>query len=100
VTGKIKTNPARLVRIRKENDAIVGYLNQYEPLPTNLRFLRPHGDEESRLRAVITKRFQGHMPELDIALNTGNASRRTVWAGMAERQSRKPGVDHPALKVG
>jgi integrase len=71
VNGKIKINPARLVRTRIENNAIVRYLNQYDPLPTKLRYLRAHKDEESRLRAVIAKRFPQHMPELDIALNTG-----------------------------
>jgi integrase len=54
--GKITTNPARLLRIKKEDNGRV-------------RFLRT--DEEKALRAVIKRDYQGHMPELDIALNTG-----------------------------
>jgi site-specific recombinase XerD len=71
VNGKIKTNPARLVRMRRENNAVVRYLNQFEPLPSQLDYLKPHSDEESRLRAVIKKKYPRHMPELDVALNTG-----------------------------
>ena len=69
--AKIKTDPARLVRMRRENNAVVRYLNQFEPLPTKLDYLKPHKDEESRLRAVIRKKYLRHMPELDVALNTG-----------------------------
>ncbi len=50
---KIKSNPARLVRHRKENNA-------------RLRFLSI--EEESKLRAVIPRR---HIPEFDVALHTG-----------------------------
>jgi site-specific recombinase XerD len=82
---KIKTNPARLVRRRQENNSIVRYLNQYDPLPTELRYLRPHKDEESRLRAVIAKRFPRHVPELDIAVNTGM------------RRSEQYGVEWPNI---
>jgi integrase len=85
VNGKIKTNAARLVRMRQENNAIVRYLNQHDPLPTKLPYLRRHRDEESRLRAVITKRFSRHMPELDIALNTGmrrGEQYGLVWANV------------------
>ncbi len=71
VNGKIKTNPARLVRMRRENNAVVRYLNQFEPLPTELDYLKQHNDEESRLRAVIKNKNPRHMPELDVALNTG-----------------------------
>jgi site-specific recombinase XerD len=74
VNGKIKTNPARLVRMRRENNAVVRYLNQFEPLPTKLDYLKAHKDEESRLRAVIRKKYLCHMPELDVALNTGMRS--------------------------
>lgn len=50
---KVKWNPARLVRHRKEDNA-------------RLRFLS--AEEESKLRAAIPRR---HIPEFDIALNTG-----------------------------
>jgi site-specific recombinase XerD len=56
---KITTNPARLLKRQQENDGRVRFLNQYAP------------DEEARLREVIATKFARHIPELDIALNTG-----------------------------
>src|ERR1700677_422166 len=50
---KITTNPARLLRMKKENNGRV-------------RFLRP--GEEKVLRRIIKCE---HMPELDVGLNTG-----------------------------
>jgi len=70
VNGKIKVNPARLVRMRRENNAIVRYLNQYTPLATSLQYLNSCKTEESRLRAVIQKNYQSHLVEFDLALNT------------------------------
>lgn len=69
--GKLKSNPARLVRMQRENNARVRYLNQHQPLPTTLDDLTPYKDEESRLLAVIRDKYAFHMPELEIALNTG-----------------------------
>jgi site-specific recombinase XerD len=69
--GKITRNPARLLHMRKENNARTRYLNQWEPLPTKLDYLKPYTDEESRLRAVIEKKYPFHLPEFEIALNTG-----------------------------
>ena len=54
--GKVKNNPARLVRPRLENN-------------TRIRFLL--SEEEARLREVIAKGCPHHLPELDFALNTG-----------------------------
>jgi integrase len=54
--GKIKVNPARLVRARKEDNERVRYLSD---------------SEESALRAVIAKSYSEHLPELEIALMTG-----------------------------
>jgi site-specific recombinase XerD len=54
--GKTTTNPARLVRRRRENNAVIRYL-----LP----------EEEQRLRAVANELYPHHVPELDLALNTG-----------------------------
>jgi site-specific recombinase XerD len=54
--GKVKENPARLVKHRQENNARV-------------RWLTP--DEETRLRAAISEHYPEHMPELNLALNTG-----------------------------
>jgi site-specific recombinase XerD len=55
-SGKVKENPARLVKHRQENNARV-------------RWLTP--EEEVRLRAAISAMYPDHMPELDLALNTG-----------------------------
>jgi len=68
---KVKNNPARLVRMQRENNARIRYLNQHEPLPATLDYLKRHTDEESRLRAVIETKYAFHMPEFEIALNTG-----------------------------
>jgi site-specific recombinase XerD len=54
--GKVKENPTRLVKHRQENNARV-------------RWLSP--EEEVRLRAAVSATCPEHMPELDLALNTG-----------------------------
>ena len=54
--GKVKENPARLVKPRQVNN-------------TRIRWLAP--EEEVRLRAAIEACCPEHMPELDLALNTG-----------------------------
>ncbi|PYX73928.1 MAG: hypothetical protein DMG72_11800, partial [Acidobacteria bacterium] len=54
--GKVATNPARLVPRRRENNA-------------RLRWLTP--EEEKRLRFAIEMKWLYHLPEFDIALNTG-----------------------------
>ena len=54
--GKATQNPARLVKSRAVNNA-------------RTRWLSP--EEEARLRIAIEARHPGHMPELEIALNTG-----------------------------
>jgi integrase len=54
--GKITENPARLVKHRTENNARV-------------RFLSP--EEEVRLRAALQAMCPDHLPEFEIALNTG-----------------------------
>lgn len=54
--GKITHNPARLTRQRKENNARIRFLDSAE---------------EVRLREVVTKKYPHHMPELELALNTG-----------------------------
>ena len=53
---KATTNPARLVRRRRENNAVIRYL-----LP----------EEEQQLRSVANELYAHHVPELDLALNTG-----------------------------
>lgn len=69
--GKIKVNPARLLRMRKENNARVRYLNQYKPSPTKIGYLAGCTDEETRLRTVIRTEYPHHLPEFEIGLNTG-----------------------------
>jgi site-specific recombinase XerD len=54
--GKTKTNPARLVRRRRENNVRVRFLSH---------------DEERVLRTVIERDYPGHLREFDIALHTG-----------------------------
>ena len=54
--GKVKENPARLVKPRQVNN-------------TRTRWLPP--EEEVRLRAAIEACCPEHTPELDLALNTG-----------------------------
>jgi site-specific recombinase XerD len=54
--GKVTSNPARLVRPHRENNARVRYLS---------------ADEEQRIRKVIEAKCPDHMPEFDLALHTG-----------------------------
>ena len=54
--GKIKSNPARLVRQSKEDNGRIRYLS---------------GLEEARLREVIARFYAGFLPEFELALNTG-----------------------------
>jgi site-specific recombinase XerD len=54
--GKVKDNPARLVKHRQENNARVRWLS---------------GEEETRLRAYVQATCPQHIPELDLALHTG-----------------------------
>jgi len=55
-SGKVKENPARLVKHRQENNARVRWLS---------------AEEEVRLRAAVSAACPEHLPELDLALNTG-----------------------------
>jgi len=68
---KATDNPARLLKHRTENNARIRYLNEHEPRPTKVRYLKPCKDEETRLRAVIEHEYPEHLPEFEIALNTG-----------------------------
>ena len=54
--GKVSSNPARLVRLRKENNARVRFLNS---------------EEETVLRSKIVKNHADGEAEFDLALNTG-----------------------------
>jgi integrase len=54
--GKVTSNPARLVRLRHEDNGRIRFLTD---------------DEERRMRKVITNQFPEHLPELTISLGTG-----------------------------
>jgi site-specific recombinase XerD len=68
---KIRSNPARLLRMRKEDNSKVRYLDQYKPLPTKIDYLKACSTEEDRLRRVIATEYPDHLPEFEIALATG-----------------------------
>lgn len=54
--GKVKENPARLVAHRLEDNARIRFLS---------------AEEETALRKAIEAKFPEHVPEFDLALNTG-----------------------------
>ncbi len=60
---KVAENPARLVKLLKENNDRVRYLNQF---PT-----RENKEEEVSLRAALRDKFPLREPEVDLALHTG-----------------------------
>ena len=68
--GKAITNPARLVKRKREDNGRVRFLNQFSPAKTEVDYLKPRADEESRLRAVIQAVCPSHMPEFDIAFSS------------------------------
>ncbi len=47
---KVKVNPTRLLRMKKENNARIRYLNQYKPAPSELAYLKDCHDEEAGSR--------------------------------------------------
>jgi site-specific recombinase XerD len=54
--GKVASNPARLVRQRPENNGRIRFLS---------------AEEEASLRAVVQEDCPHHLPELELAINTG-----------------------------
>ena len=68
---KASTNPARLLQRKHEDNGRVRFLNQLAPAKSEVEYLKPHADEESRLRAVVLSDYPYHMPEFEIALHTG-----------------------------
>ena len=72
---KVEENPAKPFKRKKVDDGRVRFLNQFEPLPTKIHYLKPHQTEEARLHAVIEHEFSEHMEEFVIALNTGMRSK-------------------------
>jgi integrase len=69
--GKVQSNPAKLLKHKREDNGRVRFLNQFAPAKTDVDYLNPLTDEEGRLRAVIAANYAAHMPEFDIALHTG-----------------------------
>ena len=69
--GKLQINPAKLLKRRKVSGGRVRFLNQFEPLETEVEYLKPLKTEEERLRAVIEREYSEHIEELNIALHTG-----------------------------
>ena len=68
---KAKTNPAKLLKRKREDNERVRFLGQFLPVKTEDENLKNLRDEEARLRAVIVKDYPTHLPELMIALHTG-----------------------------
>ena len=60
---KVQENPGRLVKLQKENNERVRYLNQF--------FQKGKKSEETRLREALRELFPGKEPEVDLALHTG-----------------------------
>jgi site-specific recombinase XerD len=54
--GKVKLNPARLVRQRKENNSRIRFLST---------------EEEQALRKVMLEKYLKNLPQLELALHTG-----------------------------
>jgi integrase len=69
--GKVESNPAKLLKHKREDNGRVRFLGQFAPLRTKLEYLKDCSDEESRLRAVVHKNYPEHLPEFEIALQTG-----------------------------
>lgn len=69
--GKVQSKPAELLKHNTEDDERVRFLKQFTAAKTELEYLKPYTGEESRLRAVILKHYEEHMPEFEIALHTG-----------------------------
>jgi integrase len=69
--GKVQSNPARLLKRKREDNGRVRFLNQFTPAKAETDYLKDCRDEESRLRAVIGRWYAAHLPEVEIALNTG-----------------------------
>ncbi|MBZ5687258.1 MAG: site-specific integrase [Acidobacteriia bacterium] len=68
---KVKTNPAKLLKRKREDNERVRFLGQLLPEKTEDEDLKDLKDEEARLRAVVVKDYPAHLPELMIALHTG-----------------------------
>lgn len=71
---KVSENPGRLVKLQRENNERVRYLNQFTK--------KREKSEEQRLRAAIKKLYPGKEPEVDLAIHTGlrwSEQYRLIW---------------------
>ncbi len=68
---KVKTNPARLLKRKRENNERIRFLGQFTPGKTADQELKKSKDEETCLRSVVARDYPAHLPELTIALHTG-----------------------------
>jgi site-specific recombinase XerD len=64
--GRVKVNPAKMVKTRTENNARIRFLSK---------------EEETSLRQQIGEKYPEHSPEFDVALHTG--MRRSEQYGLA-----------------
>jgi hypothetical protein len=61
---------------RKVSDDRVRFLNQFEPLPAEIEYLKPLQTEEARLRAIIEHDCPEHMEELGYRPEYRNETQR------------------------
>jgi len=64
--GTVQSNPARLLKRKHEDNGRVRFLNQFQPGKAELAYLKDCGDEESRLRAVIGRKFVAICPSFKL----------------------------------
>ena len=65
-----------------------------------LEYLKPHTDEESRLRAVILENYAEHIPEFEIALHTGMRPSEQYGLDWARVDLTRNFVSLPRTKTG
>jgi integrase len=97
---KVDGNPAKLLKHKTEDNERVRFLNQFAPAKTELEYLKPYTDEESRLRAVILKKYAEHMPEFEIALHTGMRPSEQYGLDWSKVDLTRSFVSLPKTKTG
>lgn len=84
---EVTTNPARLVTHRFEDNSRVRFLTE---------------EEEKKLRDVIGKKWSTHLPELDLAINTGlrKGSQYALRWDMVDWKCRELHIPNTEIKNG
>jgi len=84
---KVSSNPARSVMHRREDNNRVRFLTE---------------EEEKKLRKVIEAKWASHMPELDLAINTGirKGSQYALTWDMVDWKSRELHIPNTETKNG